>query len=110
MPTSDDKTAHRMVIQYCFERSLSPVQTKRENDTNMCLGHWYMYTPGLQRFQESWSVEQVEGSCGRPTNKTTKNRLMDVIREDRRLKIREVGDIIGIRKSSVIRRFSLIFR
>ena len=108
MPTSDDNTAHRMVIQYCFERSLTPVQTKRENDTNMCLGHWY--TPGLQRFQESWSVEQVEGSCGRPTNKTTKNRLMDVIREDRRLTVREVSDIIGIGKSSVIRRFSLIFQ
>ena len=30
MATSDDNAAHRIVIQYCVERGLAPVQTKRK--------------------------------------------------------------------------------
>ena len=33
MATSDDNAAHQIVMKYCFERGLTPVQTKREMET-----------------------------------------------------------------------------
>ena len=39
--------------------------------------------------------------CGRLTKRDDKNRMMDVIREDRRLTVREECDMLGIGKSSV---------
>ena len=45
----------------------------------------------------------MEEVHGRPTKKDDKliNRVMDVIREHRRLTVREVVDMLGIGKSSV---------
>ena len=45
----------------------------------------------------------MEKARGRPTKRgdKLKNLVMGVIREDRRLNVREVGDMLGIVKSSV---------
>ena len=91
MATSDDNAVHPIVIQYCFDRGLSPVQTKREMETteqyNMCLRHCYP-------FKACWSGEPVEESRGRPTKRDDKNQFMDVIYEHCRLTVCEVGDML----------------
>ena len=45
----------------------------------------------------------MEESRGRPTKRVDKNQVMDVIRDDRLLTVREVGDMLGIKKSFVQR-------
>ena len=87
MATSSDNAAHQIVIQYCFEGDLNPVQTKREIETierHMCPGHWY--TPGT-KYMDGWSGEPIEESRGSPTKRNEKNQVMDVIREDRYLTV-----------------------
>ena len=43
----------------------------------------------------------MEESRNRPTKRDDKHQVMDVIREDRRLTVREVGYMLGIGKSSI---------
>ena len=69
----------------------------------MCLGHWY--TPGTKglrmvRVVILWKRRVVDRQ---KETKNLKNQAMDVIHEDRRLTVREVGDVLRIGKSSVQR-------
>ena len=83
--TSDNNAAHRILIQYCFEESLTPVETKREMETierHKHVSQTLVYT-WHYRFKDSPSGEPMEESRGRPTKRDDKNQVMDVIREDR---------------------------
>ena len=89
MATSDDNAAHRIVIQYSVERGLTPVQNKRDMETierHRHVSRTLVYT-WHKRFKDSWSGEPMEEPSGRLTKRDDKNRVMDVIREDRRLTV-----------------------
>ena len=57
MATWDDIAAHRIVIQYCDERGLTPVRTKREMETierHKHVSRTLVYT-WHKRFKNGWS-------------------------------------------------------
>ena len=54
-------------------------------------------------WQKSLRIVGAVSQWKRPTKRDDKNQVMDVIREDRRLTVREVGDMLEIGKSSVQR-------
>ena len=58
-----------------------------------------------KRFKKGWTGDPMKEARGRPSKSDDKlkSRVLDVIREDRRLTVREVGDMIGVGKSSVQR-------
>ncbi|XP_062611652.1 protein GVQW3-like [Saccostrea cucullata] len=107
MATSADNAAHRIIIQYCVERGMTPIQTKKEMETierHKHVSRTLVYT-WHKRFKKGWTGDPMKEARGRPSKSDDKlkSRVLDVIREDRRLTVREVGDTIGIGKSSVQR-------
>ena len=69
----------------------------------MCLGHWY--TPGTKDLRMVRVVILWNRRVVNRQQETTKLKILvlDVIREDRRLPVYEVDDVLRIGKSSVQR-------
>ena len=102
MATSDNNQPTEL---HCFERGLTPVQTKREKETielHKHLSQTLVYT-WQKRFKDSRSGEPVEELCDRPTKREDKYRVRDVVCEDCLLTVHEVGDMLLIGKSCVQR-------
>ena len=109
METSSDVTAQRSVIKYCVKRGMTPGQTIKEiNSTKQynavsrkLIYKWH------RRYSTGW--EESGDKKGRPKELNNKilQTVSDVIRSERRLTVREIADIMGIRKSSVQRILTL---
>ena len=82
--------AHRIVIQYCFEESLTPVQTKKEMETIERHKLRHRYIPGTIGLRIVRMVSQWKSHVVDRQKETTKSQVMDVIREDRYLIVGEV--------------------
>lgn len=106
MTTSSDLSAQKVIIKYCVDRGLTPVQTKMEMD---CVGgpkkvsRTLVYT-WHKKFREGLDMESTSGR-GRPKkdNSALVKKVRDVIDADRRQTVREVASKVGACKTVVHR-------
>ncbi|XP_036336110.1 histone-lysine N-methyltransferase SETMAR-like [Rhagoletis pomonella] len=102
------KIAHRYVQQYLYLKGLSPSNKKAEIDSTLgesalsftTVKYW------VAQFKRGPTSCQDEHRSGRPNEVTTPEMVKKIhkaVMDDRRLKVREVADIVGILKSMVHR-------
>jgi histone-lysine N-methyltransferase SETMAR len=101
-----EKIGHRYVIQYFHLKGLSPTNIKAELDSTLGESAPSFTTP------KYWAAEFKRGrtSCqdqhrsGRPIELTTPEmvkKMHKMVLDDRRLKVREIADMVGISKSAI---------
>ena len=103
-----EKIGHRYVIQYFYLKGLSPTSIKTELDSTLgesapsftTVKYW------VAEFKRGRTSCQDEHRSGRPNEVTTPEMVKKIhkaVLDDRRLKVRELADIVGISKSAVHR-------
>ena len=96
--------AHRNVIKFCFDLGMTPVETQKKLQLTEDHRHvsWSLVYKWHKRFEDG-STDSLHGKPGRPweINASTVNNVNDVIRSDRRQTVREVGEKLGLSKTSV---------
>lgn len=103
-----EKIGHRYVIQYFYLKGLSPTNIKAELDSTLgesapsfrTVKFW------VAEFKRGRTSCQDEHRSGRPNEVTTPEMVKKIhkaVLDDRRLKVRELGDIVGISKRAVHR-------
>ena len=106
MATSDKDVAHRNVIKFCFDLGMTPVEIQKklqltEDHRHVSRSLVYKWH---KRFEGGWT-DSLNGKSGRPReiNASTVDNVNDVIRSDRRQTVREVGEKLGLSKTSIRR-------
>ena len=105
---SMEKIGHRYVIQYLHLKGLSPTNIKAELESTLgesapsftTIKYW------VAEFKRGRTNCQDEHRSGRPNEVTTPEmvkKILKMILDDRRLKVRELADMIGISKSAIHR-------
>jgi len=103
-----EKIGHRYVIQYFHLKGLSPTNIKAELDSTLgesapsftTVKYW------VAEFKRGRTSCQDEHRSGRPNEVTTPEmvkKIHKMVLDDRRLKVRELADMVGISKSAVHR-------
>jgi histone-lysine N-methyltransferase SETMAR len=103
-----EKIGHRYVIQYFHLKGLSPTNIKTELDSTLgesapsftTIKYW------VAEFKRGRKSCQDEHRSGRPNEVTTPEmvtKIHKMVLDDRRLKVRELADMVGISKSAVHR-------
>lgn len=103
-----EKISHRYVIQYFHLKGLSPTNIKAELDSTLgesapsftTVKYW------VAEFKRGRTSCQDEHRSGRPNEVTTPEmvkKIHKMVLDDRRLKVRELADMVGISKSAVHR-------
>ena len=102
------KIGHRYVIQYFHLKGLCPTNIKAQLDSTLgesapsftTIKYW------VAEFKLSYTSCQNEHHSGRPNEVTTTEmvkKIQKMALDDRRLKARELADMVGISKSAVLR-------
>lgn len=96
-----DKFEHRAVIKYLHKKGLTPLQI--HEDMQETLGtsapSYAMVKKWAAEFKRGRESIKDDPRSGRPvtaTNQETVEKICDMIMEDRRLKVREVAESVGI--------------
>ena len=103
-----EKIYYRYVIQYFYLKGLSPTNIKAELDFTLgesaplftTIKYW------VAEFKRSHTSCKEQHRSGRPNEVTTAEmvrKIHKMVWDDRRLKVRELVDMVGILKSSVHR-------
>ncbi|XP_017480334.1 PREDICTED: histone-lysine N-methyltransferase SETMAR-like [Rhagoletis zephyria] len=103
-----EKIGHRYVIQYFYLKGLSPSNIKAEIDSTLggsapsftTIKYW------VAEFKRGRTSCQEEHRRGQPNEVTTPEmvkKIQKAVMDDRRLKVCELADIVGISKSTVHR-------
>ncbi|GFW03732.1 mariner transposase [Trichonephila clavipes] len=103
-----ENISHRHVIQYFYLKSLSPTNIKSELDYTVgesassltTVKYW------VTEFKRGRTSCQDEHRSGHPNKVTTPEmvkKIHKVVLDDRRLKLHELADIVGISKSAIHR-------
>lgn len=103
-----EKIGHRYVIQYFYLKGLSPTNIKDELDSTLgesapsfaTVKYW------VAEFKRGRTSCQDEHRSGRPNEVTTPEMVKKIhkaVLGDRRLKVRELADMVGISKSTIHR-------
>ena len=103
-----EKIGHRYVVQYFYLKGLSPTNIKAEMDSTLgesapsftTVKYW------VAEFKRGRTSCQDEHRSGRPNEVTTSEMVKKIhkaVLDDRRLKVRELADMVGISKSAVHR-------
>ncbi|XP_017478430.1 PREDICTED: histone-lysine N-methyltransferase SETMAR-like [Rhagoletis zephyria] len=103
-----EKIGHRYVIQYFYLKGLRPSNIKAEIDYTLggsarsftTVKYW------VAEFKRGRTSCQDEHCSGRPNEVTTPEMMKKIhkaVMDDRRMKVRELADTIGISKSMVHR-------
>jgi len=103
-----EKIGHRYVIQYFHLKGLTPTNIKAELDSTLgesapsftTIKYW------VAEFKRGRTSCQDEHRSGRPIEVITPEivkKIHKMVLDDRRLKVRELADIVGISKSAVHR-------
>ena len=103
-----EKIGHRYVIQYFHLKGLSPTNIKAELDSTLgesapsftTIKYW------VAEFKRDRTNCQTKHRSDRPNEVTTTEmvkKIHKMVLDDRRLKVRELADMVGISKSAVHR-------
>ncbi|XP_055375401.1 uncharacterized protein LOC129608102 [Condylostylus longicornis] len=103
-----DKIGHRYVIQYFYLKGLSPSGSKSALDSTLgesapsyaMIKNWVAQ---FKRGRTSCEDEHRTGQQNEVTTPETFKKIHKIILDDRRLKVRELADIVGLSKSAIHR-------
>ncbi|XP_055390540.1 uncharacterized protein LOC129619324 [Condylostylus longicornis] len=103
-----DKIGHRYVIQYFYLKGLSPAGIKSELDSTLgeSAPSYAMIKNWVAQFIRGRTSCEDEDRTRRPNEVTTPEtvkKIHKIILDDRRLKVRELADIVGLSKSAAHR-------
>ena len=108
MSLTMEKLEIRAVIKYFFLKGLTATEIKSELDSTMAESAPSFTTVKrwVADFKRGRSSTQDEARSGRPKTATTEEmieKVHDIVLADRRVKVREIADMVLISKDSVYR-------
>lgn len=108
MATSAEHAAHKIVIKYCADRGMTPIDTKREMERSTMCGN--VSRTLVYRWHKRFSsgLTDVSEKRGRPKKKDDHiiQLVKDAVDTDRRQTVREIAVRVGISKSATQRTLS----